>query len=125
MRHAFLAGVAVASAFVASGIAQDLAREIDTRTAAVQPKVVSWRRDIHQHPELSNREVRTSKIVADHLRALGIERPWPSRSVRMTEPVRIATRTPLLELLERCLDNATAPVWARWVASIRPGPRSA
>jgi amidohydrolase len=55
------------------GSAQDLAREIDTRTAAVLPKVVSWRRDIHQHPELSNREVRTAKLVAAHLRALGLE----------------------------------------------------
>jgi amidohydrolase len=55
------------------GSAQDLAREIDNRTAAVLPKVVTWRRDIHQHPELSNREVRTAKLVADHLRALGME----------------------------------------------------
>jgi amidohydrolase len=39
----------------------------------VEPKVVAWRRDFHQHPELGNREVRTAKIVADHLRSLGIE----------------------------------------------------
>jgi amidohydrolase len=39
----------------------------------VKPKVVAWRRDIHQHPELGNREVRTAKIVADHLRALGLD----------------------------------------------------
>src|SRR5690606_28964052 len=39
----------------------------------LQPKVVAWRRDIHQHPELGNREVRTSKLVADHLRGLGFE----------------------------------------------------
>jgi amidohydrolase len=37
------------------------------------PKVVTWRRDIHQHPELGNREFRTAKLVADHLRSLGIE----------------------------------------------------
>ncbi|MGZ5047433.1 MAG: amidohydrolase [Usitatibacter sp.] len=36
-------------------------------------KVVAWRRDFHANPELGNREFRTSKIVADHLRALGIE----------------------------------------------------
>ena len=53
--------------------AQSLAREIDARTAAVLPKVVAWRRDIHQHPELSNRETRTAKLVADHLTALGLE----------------------------------------------------
>jgi amidohydrolase len=34
---------------------------------------VAWRRDIHQHPELSNRETRTAKLVADHLRSLGLE----------------------------------------------------
>jgi amidohydrolase len=53
--------------------AQDLAREIDSRTTAVMSKVVGWRRDLHQNPELSNREVRTAKVVADHLRALGLD----------------------------------------------------
>ena len=43
------------------------------RITALEPKVVAWRRDIHQHPELGNREVRTAKLVADHLRALGIQ----------------------------------------------------
>src|SRR5437773_1237953 len=46
-----------------------IAGEVDR----VEPKVVAWRRDLHQHPELGNREFRTSKIVADHLRALGVE----------------------------------------------------
>lgn len=36
-------------------------------------KVIEWRRDIHQHPELSNQEVRTAKLVADHLKSLGME----------------------------------------------------
>src|SRR5687768_18542998 len=39
----------------------------------LEPKVVAWRRDIHQNPELGNREFRTAKLVADHLRSLGIE----------------------------------------------------
>ena len=38
-----------------------------------EAKVITWRRDLHQNPELGNREFRTSKIVADHLRSLGIE----------------------------------------------------
>ena len=37
------------------------------------PEITAWRRDLHQHPELSNREVRTSKIVATELRKLGYE----------------------------------------------------
>lgn len=46
---------------------------VDQLVDAVEPKVIEWRRDIHQHPELSNREFRTAKLVADHLRALDIE----------------------------------------------------
>jgi amidohydrolase len=38
-----------------------------------EPRVIAWRRDFHQNPELGNREVRTAKVVADHLRALGFD----------------------------------------------------
>ena len=39
----------------------------------IRPRVVAWRRDFHSHPELGNREARTAKIVAGHLRALGFD----------------------------------------------------
>ncbi len=42
-------------------------------SAKVQPKVVTWRRDVHAHPELGNSEFRTSAMVAKHLKALGFE----------------------------------------------------
>ncbi len=45
---------------------------IDAEAKRLEPRVVAWRRDIHRHPELGNREFRTAKLVADHLRALGI-----------------------------------------------------
>ncbi len=50
-----------------------LSPQLQSRIEAIEPKLVAWRRDIHQHPELGNREVRTAKLVADHLRSLGIE----------------------------------------------------
>ena len=50
-----------------------LASNMTTQIDAVMPKVVKWRRDFHEHPELSNQEFRTAKIVADHLRSLGME----------------------------------------------------
>lgn len=40
---------------------------------ALRPTLVAERRDFHEHPELSNREVRTAKVVAERLRALGLE----------------------------------------------------
>lgn len=45
----------------------------DKLTDAELPKVIAWRRDIHAHPELGNRETRTAKLVADHLKHLGLE----------------------------------------------------
>jgi amidohydrolase len=50
-----------------------LGAEIDRRSAQVAGKVLAWRRDIHEHPELSNRETRTAELVANHLRSLGME----------------------------------------------------
>ena len=51
----------------------DLKKELDKSIDPLMKKVVEWRHDIHQNPELSNREYRTSKKVANHLEALGIE----------------------------------------------------
>jgi amidohydrolase len=49
---------------------------VDARVAAAlvleQPRIIAWRRDLHEHPELSNRETRTAQLVADHLRKLGL-----------------------------------------------------
>ena len=39
----------------------------------LEQKVIEWRRDLHQHPELSNREFRTAKVIAEHLNELGLE----------------------------------------------------
>lgn len=56
-----------------SSAAARLSAEIDRRARELEPKVVAWRRDFHEHPELGNREFRTSKLVAEHLRKLGID----------------------------------------------------
>ena len=39
----------------------------------IEQKVIAWRRDFHQNPELGNNEIRTASIVAKHLQSLGIE----------------------------------------------------
>jgi amidohydrolase len=47
--------------------------KVDELSASVEPKVIAWRRDIHEHPELSNRETRTAKLVAEQLKRMGLE----------------------------------------------------
>ena len=52
---------------------QNVATIIDAKAQEILPKVIEWRRHIHQHPELGNRETKTAALVASHLRKLGIE----------------------------------------------------
>ncbi|WP_280356669.1 M20 metallopeptidase family protein [Nocardia otitidiscaviarum] len=47
--------------------------ELDAAAAAVADRVVRWRQHLHQHPELSNRERETARLIADHLRSLGLD----------------------------------------------------
>lgn len=46
---------------------------IKAKADGIEARAVAWRRDFHEHPELGNREVRTSEIIAKHLESLGIE----------------------------------------------------
>jgi amidohydrolase len=62
---------------MAIAVSTSLDQRIDEAAKKVEPKVIDCRRDIHQHPELGNREFRTSKLVADRLRGLGIEVKTP------------------------------------------------
>ncbi len=64
---------AVVGACAASiAASQSLPQRLDVALQALEPQLIAWRRDIHQNPELSNREFRTSKLVAQHLRSLGL-----------------------------------------------------
>lgn len=61
--------------FCANAFAQkdNLQTKAIAAAATIEQKVINWRRDFHEHPELGNREFRTADIVAKHLTALGIE----------------------------------------------------
>lgn len=50
-----------------------LKTEVGKRADALTEKVINWRRDFHEHPELGNQEKRTAAIIAKHLQDLGIE----------------------------------------------------
>ena len=73
---ALVVGAGVARAATTASAPADLDalhHDIDRLADQVEPHVIANRRYIHQHPELSNRETETSKYIAEHLRALGID----------------------------------------------------
>ena len=67
----FVSGVLLAPAAFGQGVA--LNARMDKSAESLEKKVVAWRRDFHQHPELGNREFQTAAKIAAHLQALGME----------------------------------------------------
>ena len=61
--------VLTAGAFAQGSISD----KIEQRSKAILPKLIEWRRHIHQYPELGNREFNTMNYIADHLKKLGLE----------------------------------------------------
>lgn len=72
MSKAVIAALMLTTATAHAQQSNALPANLSAKIAAIEPKLVAWRRDIHQHPELGNRETRTAKLVADHLKSLGI-----------------------------------------------------
>lgn len=50
-----------------------LKAQFDKLAESIEPKVIAWRRDFHEFPELSNREFRTAKVIAEHLESLKLD----------------------------------------------------
>src|SRR6188768_4358541 len=63
----------IASTTIHAQVSPKLQSKVDQMAKEIEPKVIEWRRNIHQFPELSNRETKTAAKVAEHLRSLGIE----------------------------------------------------
>lgn len=71
MKNSLLSGCIALSLFSSFGAVAALEKKDLLKN--VESKVIDWRRDFHQNPELGNREFRTAKIVSDHLKSLGME----------------------------------------------------
>ena len=59
----------ITSLFIPNLVSADFGTDI----AAIEDKLIDWRRQIHANPELSNREFKTAELIAKHLRSLGME----------------------------------------------------
>ena len=74
MKKTYLLFLLINVAFLAHAqINPALQTKVDKMAVAIEPKVIEWRRDFHEHPELSNREFKTAAKVAEHLKSLGME----------------------------------------------------
>ncbi len=68
-----LIAAGIAAALHTPGAFAQTRPDVDAAARKVQADVIAWRRDFHQHPELSNREARTAAMVAEQLRRLGLK----------------------------------------------------
>jgi amidohydrolase len=66
-------GILSTSLLLTSSFGNANTKQAVTISSELEQKVIEWRRDLHQNPELSNREFRTAKVIAAHLKALGLE----------------------------------------------------
>jgi hypothetical protein len=64
-------------------IVPDLEQEIRLRAAQIENKLIAWRRDIHEHPELGEQETRTSGLVAEHLASSDLNFFYPPHPNRI------------------------------------------
>ncbi len=59
---------------IGTGRSQDkITNAIEAAVKKIEPKCIAWRRNLHEQPELGNREFKTAKLIAAHLRSLDIE----------------------------------------------------
>jgi amidohydrolase len=57
----------------AQGDIAQLKKQVAAAADKIEPKCIEWRRNLHENPELGNREFKTSKLIADHLKKLGLD----------------------------------------------------
>jgi amidohydrolase len=66
-------GSVLFTAISAPSFASSINTQLEHTTQSVSEKVITWRRHLHQYPELSNREFETAKYITNHLKSLGLE----------------------------------------------------
>lgn len=73
VRYCFLTVGLLVTIFSYAQVSTSLQTKLDKQANEIEPRMIEWRRNFHQNPELSNREFKTAAQVAEHLKALGIE----------------------------------------------------
>ena len=72
--------------------------KIEQQAKELEPKIIEWRRYFHEHPELSNREVKTGAKIAEHLKGLGLEVQYPVAKTGVVALLKGAKPGPVVAL---------------------------
>jgi amidohydrolase len=75
-----------------------LQARLDQQAKEIEPKLITWRRNFHEHPELSNREVKTGQLIADFLKSLGMEVKHPVAKTGVVAILKGAKPGPVIAL---------------------------
>ncbi len=75
-----------------------LSGKIEQQAKELEPKIIEWRRYFHEHPELSNREVKTGAKIAEHLKGLGLEVQYPVAKTGVVALLKGAKPGPVVAL---------------------------
>ena len=94
----FYALIVLAAGTLTAQVNSKTIARIDERAAAIEQKVIEWRRKFHQYPELSNREFKTGAIIADHLKSLGLEVKYPVAKTGAVGILRTGKPGPVIAL---------------------------
>lgn len=73
MKRVFILLCAVCTLPTLAQVNPKVQAKFDQQANTIEPKVIEWRRHLHQYPELSNRETQTAAYIADHLNKLGLK----------------------------------------------------
>ena len=77
---------------------QQLNNNLKKANHSVSEKVITWRRHLHQYPELSNREFETAKYITKHLKALGLEVQTGVAHTGVVAKLKVGKKGPLVAL---------------------------
>jgi amidohydrolase len=66
-------GISVMLILSLKGLDAQIKQRLSQAIDKIEPKCIEWRRQLHQYPELGNREFKTARLISDHLKKIGLE----------------------------------------------------